>query len=268
MRTQQPRTRSPDDLLDGSPERVEAPGAVRIYESVLSHLHQLVEDGALRPGDKLPSERRIAERFGVGRSSVRDAIRILEARGIVRARQGGGTVVQAFSSDTLVAELASTLVRKRALVQELVDVRCMVEPPLAARAAAHATPAQLEQLEEILRRQRRKVTRGERTVDEDTEFHSQIARAAGNRVMIAMLDTLVGLLAETRGRVLQDEERALSSLEGHRLVLRAIRRRDADGAETAMRRHIRSVEASILRIQGGEDHGDATPSRGKSRGGA
>jgi GntR family transcriptional repressor for pyruvate dehydrogenase complex len=258
----------PDDLLGSQePETADdAPGTVRTYEPVLSRLHQLVEEGTLRPGDKLPSERRIAERFGVGRSSVRDAIRILEARGMVKVRQGGGTVVQAFSSDALVSELAGTLVRKRALVQELMDVRTIIEPPLSARAAVHATPAQIEHLEEILRRQGRKVQRGERTVDEDTEFHSEIARAAGNRVMLSVLETLVGLLTETRRRVVQDQERFRSSLEGHRLVLRAIRRRDADGAEAAMRRHIRSVEAIILKRQGRDDHDDATPSRGKRRG--
>ena len=234
----------------GSELPAEAPGTMRAYESILSQIHQEVEDGVLKPGDKLPSERKLAERFGIGRSSVRDAIRILEARGIVKPRQGGGTVVQAFSCDTLVAELASTLVRKRALVQELMEVRCMIEPPLAARAAAHASPEQIEHLEDILRRQRQKVSRGEMAVDEDTEFHSEIARAAGNRVMLAMLDTLVSLLTETRRRFLQDEERAEVSLAGHRLVLRAIRRREPSAAEAAMRKHIRAVEAIITRAGG------------------
>jgi GntR family transcriptional regulator, transcriptional repressor for pyruvate dehydrogenase complex len=225
----------------------ETPGAVRVYESILGHIHQLVEDGVLKPGDKLPSERKLAERFRVGRSSVRDAIRILEVRGVVKARQGGGTVVQAFTSDALVAELAGTLVRKRALVQELMEVRCMLEPPLAARAAAHASAEQIEHMEDVLQRQRRKLKRGEMAVEEDTEFHSTIARAAGNRVMLAVLDTLVGLLTETRRHFLVDRERAQSSLAGHRLVLRAIRRREPGAAERAMRKHIRSVEAIIMR---------------------
>ncbi|HUL59457.1 MAG TPA: FadR/GntR family transcriptional regulator [Anaeromyxobacteraceae bacterium] len=232
---------------EGPPD---APGSLRVYENVLSHLHQQIEDGVLRPGEKLPSERKLAEHFEVGRSSVRDAIRILQARGIVKPRQGGGTVVQAFSSDTLVAELAGALVRKRALVHELMDVRCMIEPPVAGRAAAHATPEQIEHLEDILRRQHRKVSRGERAIEEDTEFHSAIARAAGNPVMLAVVDTLVNLLAETRGRLLQGGERAQASLDGHRLVLRAIRRRRPSAAEAAMRRHIRSVEAIILRRPG------------------
>ncbi|HEU4386021.1 MAG TPA: FadR/GntR family transcriptional regulator [Anaeromyxobacteraceae bacterium] len=224
-----------------------APGAARAYENILTHIHQQVEDGVLKPGDKLPSERKLAELFGVGRSSVRDAIRILEVRGIVKPRQGGGTVVQALTSDALVAELASVLVRKRALVQELMDVRCMIEPPLAARAAAHATPEQIEHLEAILRRQGAKVKRGEMAVEEDTEFHSAIAEAAANRVMLAVLDTLVGLLTETRKHTLHPGVRARSSLAAHRLVLRAIRRREPGAAEAAMRKHIRAVEGIIHR---------------------
>ena len=120
---------SRDVLGSSEAEVTEAPGAMRNFEGIVSRLHQLVEDGTLKPGDKLPAERKIAELFGVGRSSVRDAIRILEARGIVKSRQGGGTVVQAFSSDNLVTELAGALVRRRALVQELMEVRAMLEPP-------------------------------------------------------------------------------------------------------------------------------------------
>lgn len=241
-----------DPLDTESDPPSEPPGTARAYESILSHLHQQVEDGVLKPGDKLPSERKLAERFGVGRSSVRDAIRILEVRGIVKPRQGGGTVVRAFSSDALVAELAGALVRKRALVLELMEVRRMIEPPLAARAAAHASPEQIEHLEDILRRQHDKLRRGEMAVEEDTEFHSLIARAADNRVMLAVLDTLVNLLTETRRRFLQDQDRAKSSLAGHRLVLRAIRRREPAAAEAAMRKHIRSVEAIIMKRAGVE----------------
>ncbi len=250
MRTaaKHPPRQDPRDPEDAPPDG--APGTVRAYESILMHLHQQVEDGVLKPGEKLPSERRLAERFGIGRSSVRDAIRILEVRGIVKPRQGGGTIVQAFSSDALVAELAGALVRKRALVQELMEVRCMIEPPLAARAAALASAEQIERLEDILRRQHEKARRGEMAVEEDTDFHSEIARAAGNRVMLAVLDTLVGLLTETRRRFLQDEERARASLVGHRLVLRAIRRREPSAAEAAMRKHIRAVEAIIMKVAG------------------
>jgi GntR family transcriptional regulator, transcriptional repressor for pyruvate dehydrogenase complex len=224
-----------------------APRTVRAYESIVLHVQQLLDDGALKPGDKLPSERELAEQFRVGRSSVRDAIRILDVRGLVKPRQGGGTVVQGFSPDTLVTELSSVLVRKRALVEELMDVRTIIEPALAARAALSATAEDLEELEKILGRQRDKVTRDQPAVEEDSEFHAAIARAARNGVLLAVVDTLVHLLSETRRQALQGRARSRASLEGHRRVLRAIRRRDAAAASEAMLQHIRSVEAIILK---------------------
>jgi GntR family transcriptional repressor for pyruvate dehydrogenase complex len=223
--------------------------SARAYESIVLHVQQLVEEGVLKPGDKLPSERDLAERFGVGRSSVRDAIRILDVRGIVKPRQGGGTVVQAFSSDSLVSELSSVLVRKRALVDELMDVRTIIEPALAARAALHASAEDIAQLERILERQRQRTQRGHPTVDDDYDFHATLARASGNSVMVAVLDTLVNLLSETRRRALQGLARSRASLAGHRAVLRAIQRRDPEAAEAAMRRHIGAVATIILKAR-------------------
>ena len=115
----------------------------RRYEQVAEQIQQLIASGALKPGDRLPPERELAAKFGVGRSSLRDAIRTLEVMGIVESRHGSGTVVRDLSTDALVVPLASVLARKRELVAELLDVRRMIEPALAARAAANATEEEL-----------------------------------------------------------------------------------------------------------------------------
>jgi len=219
----------------------------RVYEGVAQQIQRLIADGALKPGDRLPPERELVERFGVSRSSVRDAIRVLELIGLVIPRQGEGTVVADVSADALVAPIASALVRKRELIAELLDVRKMIEPALAARAAARATPADVEKLEEVLDRQRRKTEAGEPTVEEDTEFHYRIALAAGNSVVRKVLDVLMDLLRETRARSLQVSGRPQRSLAGHRRVLEAIRRGDAAAAERAVRLHLEDVERMILK---------------------
>jgi len=219
----------------------------RVYEGVVSQIHRLILDGHLKPGDKLPPERELVERFQVGRSSIRDAIRILEVMGTVKVRQGGGTVVQDLSPGSLVTPLASMLRRRRALVEELMDLRRILEPPLAARAALHATGEDIEYLKEVLGRQGDKVARGEVAVQEDSEFHKGIARAAGNRVVLSVLDILMELLAETRVQTLQVTGRPRRSMAGHRRILRSIERRDPKSAEAAMRAHIARVEEMILR---------------------
>src|SRR2546430_10638856 len=122
----------------------------RIYEEVASQIQRLITDGRLRPGDHLPPERELAERFGVSRTSVRDAIRVLELMGLLEPRQGEGTVVRDLSPDSLVSPLASLLVRNRTLLADLLDVRKMIEPALAARAPAHASGDDLARLGQML----------------------------------------------------------------------------------------------------------------------
>jgi GntR family transcriptional regulator, transcriptional repressor for pyruvate dehydrogenase complex len=219
----------------------------RVFEGIAQQIQRLIVDGTLKPGDRLPPERELAERFGVARSSVRDAIRTLELVGLVVPRHGEGTVVADVSPEAVVTPIASVLVRKRALIAELLDVRKMIEPALAARAAIRATDEDLARLEDVLRRQREKMLRGESTVEEDTEFHYGIAFAAKNSVVRSVLDVLMGLLRETRALSLQTRGRPQRSLAGHRSVLDAIRRRDPDAAERAVRRHLEEIEAIVLK---------------------
>jgi len=221
----------------------------RIYEEVAAQIQRLIADGRLRPGDRLPPERELAERFGVSRTSVRDAIRVLELIGLVEPRQGEGTVVRDLSPDSLVNPLASLLTRNRALLADLLDVRKMIEPALAARAAVHASEEDLAALDRIVARQREKIRQGELAIEEDSEFHNTIATAAKNRVVLRVLDVLMDLLRESREHSLQVAGRLQRSLDGHRRILDAIRRRDPAAAEAAMRQHLEEIEDILLRQQ-------------------
>jgi GntR family transcriptional repressor for pyruvate dehydrogenase complex len=218
----------------------------RIYEEVAKRLERLILE-EMRSGDKLPPERQLAEMFSVSRSSIREAIRTLEMMGLVARRQGAGTVVRELSAESIVVPISNVLMRKRESVAELLDVRKMIEPPLAARAALHATADEIAELEEILRRQGEKVGRGELTIDEDSEFHYGIALAADNTVVLQVLDVLMDLLRETRERSLQVEGRLQKSFAGHQRILAALKRRDAAAAEAAMRRHVEDVEQIVLK---------------------
>jgi GntR family transcriptional repressor for pyruvate dehydrogenase complex len=122
----------------------------------------------------------------------------------------------------------------------------MLEPPLAARAATHADPEDISEMEEILQRQEQKQAQGDAAVAEDAEFHYSVALASGNSVVLKVLDILMDLLRDTRERSLQLEGRPQRSLAGHRRILAAIKRHDAEAAKSAMRRHIEDVEEIVL----------------------
>lgn len=217
----------------------------KVYEGVAKQIERLILK-RLRPGDKLPSERELAEMLAVSRSSIRDAIRSLELMGMVEPRQGAGTIVREISSDSLVNPLANARKRKEELLGELLDFRKMLEPPLAARAATRVSADEISEMEEILERQEEKLRGGDSTIAEDSEFHYAIALASGNSVVLKVLDTLMDLLRDSRERSLQVEGRPPKSLAGHRRILAAIKRHDAEAAKVAMRRHIEDVEEIVL----------------------
>src|SRR5271167_2168984 len=116
----------------------------KVYEVVAKQIERLVQE-KLKPGDKLPSERELAEMLQVSRSSIRDAIRGLELMGLVEPRQGAGTIVREISAESLVNPFASALKHKQVVVGELLDFRKMLEPPLAGRAATNASPEEISE---------------------------------------------------------------------------------------------------------------------------
>jgi GntR family transcriptional repressor for pyruvate dehydrogenase complex len=217
----------------------------KLSEQVANRLEHLIAK-QFNPGDKLPPERRLVEMFQVSRSSIRDAMRRLELMGLVEPRQGAGTVVRDPSAHPTNNSLADVLRRKRELVTELLDVRCILEPALAARAALRITPDQIAKLEDILRRHEEKISKGESAVEEDSEFHYNIALASKNTVILKILDVLIELLRDTRERSLQTEGRPKKSLNGHRRILAAFKRRDAAAAEEAMNRHLQEIGKIVL----------------------
>jgi GntR family transcriptional repressor for pyruvate dehydrogenase complex len=218
----------------------------RLYEEIADKLQQMILNG-MNPGDKLPTERQLGEMFGVGRSSIRDAVRRLQAMGLVEPHQGRGTVVCEVSDHSIVSPLASVLVRKRKLVAELLDVRKIIEPGIAARAARNASPQHIAEMEAILGRQAQKTRRGETVIEEDSAFHYCLALAADNSVVLRVLDVLMDLLQKSREHTLQVKGRPASSLAGHRGIVSAIKRGDAVAAEVAMRRHLEKIEAIVVK---------------------
>jgi GntR family transcriptional regulator, transcriptional repressor for pyruvate dehydrogenase complex len=217
----------------------------KVYEEVAKQIERLILK-KLKPGDKLPSERELAEKLQVSRSSIRDAIRGLELMGLVEPRQGAGTIVCDRSGVSPIDPFGSVLKRRQELVTELLDFRKMLEPPLAARAALHASDEEISEMEEILQRQEEKQKQGDAAITEDAEFHYSIALASGNTVVLKVIDTLMDLLRDTRERSLQVDGRAQKSLAGHRRILAAIKRHDTEAANAAMRRHIEDVEEIVL----------------------
>ncbi len=223
----------------------------RIHEEIVAQIREQLAERLLKPGDQLPSERDLAERFQVSRASVREAMRALESMGLVKIKSGDGTFV-ASSLDSLLSPVSSAILQQDFL-HDIFEARKLLEPQVAALAAERADPEEVERLEAILLEQARQIAAGESGVESDTTFHSMLAQAAKNRVFLRLNESIVDSLRESRERSLQVPGRPARSLQGHRAILAAVRSRNPAGARRAMLAHLTAMEQNVLASTGNKD---------------
>jgi GntR family transcriptional repressor for pyruvate dehydrogenase complex len=217
----------------------------RLWEDIVTQILQLMGDGNLTAGSRLPSERELASRLAVSRPSVREAMRQLELMGVIESRHGAGAFVKEVADEDLVQPLALLLRGRKHLLHDILETRRVIEPHIARLAAEKASPADVAVLEELTHKQQAKARAGKLAIEEDTRFHHTLAQASGNRVLLLLVESCMDLLVESRKLNLQSPERARRSVEGHVDLLHAIKARDPDGAFQAMMRHLDGIEAAI-----------------------
>jgi GntR family transcriptional repressor for pyruvate dehydrogenase complex len=219
----------------------------RLYQDIVSQIESLLDRGELRPGDQLPPERALAEQFQVSRASVREALRSLELLGVVETRAGGGTFVRRTAPEDLARPLSNLIARGHALT-DVIEVRGLIEPAIAASAAERIRPDELAELRAILTQQAEKVAAGEPYAEEDTRFHELIGQAARNELLTTMLGVIWDVLRSSREQWLQTNQRAHSSIDAHQRILAALEAHDAEAARAAAAHHIRAVGEGILKL--------------------
>jgi GntR family transcriptional repressor for pyruvate dehydrogenase complex len=217
----------------------------RIYEKIVDEIKDLIDQGSLKWGDQLPTERELSETFKVSRTCVREAFRILESQGLLESRQGNGTYVANNAIDSLVQPLASFILKEKDYQIELFEMRRLLESQLAYLAAEKATPENMTKMEKILKRQEEQIANGETESGSDSDFHHAVAEAANNKILLHVINTTIEFLAESRESYLLGEERAKKSLAHHKKILSAIKKGNGELAAEAMREHIEDVEKTL-----------------------
>ncbi|MGY2896997.1 FadR/GntR family transcriptional regulator [Deinococcus sp. UYEF24] len=232
---------------------------VKIADQVADELQDWFRSGELTPGMRLPPERELAARFGVSRTSLRDALRRLELLGYLDARQGDGTYVRVPGAEGVsqpFRNLVNTLPQNAA---DLLEFRMLLEPEVAALAAARLTPLARQELGESLSRQQALKDGSPRLSREDTLFHDALARAAGNTVVLRVLETLRDLLHDVRAVALPAAGSGRTVLE-HQQIIQAVLALDQDGARQAMREHLHYVKETYrYAVESQRQPGDQPP---------
>ena len=224
--------------------------SARIYAEIVRQVKQLIAEGKLKSGDRLPPERDLAEKFVVSRTSVREALRALESRGLIEIRAGDGAFVRDISVETLIEPLALVILPHREAVGELFEARRLLEPAIATLAARRATPEEIAEMERILEAQGKEVAEGRTGVAQDAAFHAALAGSAHNRAISRIVNALMDLLTQSREESLQTPGRPARSHQDHLRILEAIRRRDEMAAHRAVLDHLIAVEGLVMGAQG------------------
>jgi GntR family transcriptional repressor for pyruvate dehydrogenase complex len=220
----------------------------RASGEIVSQIERAVFAGELETGDRLQSERELAEQFGVSRITVRDALRVLEARGLIRVKVGamGGAFVADANTDR-VAESISTLIKlKRMTLSELAEARTIVEAATASLAAQRADAGAVSRLQQHVERARPLLREPITHADASMDFHVELARAARNEVLEATVEAYRELLVPSI-RDLRDEKSGRATQKAHEEIVEAVRRHDSEGARELMLTHLADFEKRLRR---------------------
>jgi GntR family transcriptional regulator, transcriptional repressor for pyruvate dehydrogenase complex len=221
----------------------------RLYELIVQQVEDSILQGQLKPGDQLPAERDLAQRFGVSRTAVREAVKTLREKGLVEAYSGRGTFVTNGTSQAIRQSLDLMIrINQQDGSANLVELRLVLEPEIAGLAASRIDEQLLATMRESVAVMDRSLRDPDAFVEADLDFHLALAEAVGNPLILSLLDSIVGLLREQRSRIFNIDGGPERGQFHHKRILAAIEQHDPVSAREAMRAHLQQVlaDSSLL----------------------
>ncbi len=225
----------------------------RVSDEVFKQIMDLILTGKLKPGDRLPPERELAERLGVSRPVVREAISRLVAKGYLDNIQGSGTYVRSITEPYIEETAIQDFLKKgKEALPQVVEVRRILETWSAATAAVRATEKELKQMEEYLREFEEATKQGKLASSADAHFHLCIAYATHNTLLIHLMDSIFNMIErvtyEIGLRTYRDPDSYTHLYIQHLEIFKAIKERDSELAYLNMLRHMMYVEKEIRKM--------------------
>lgn len=219
----------------------------KLSDEIFDRLEKMITSGELQPGDTMPSERELMQRFGVGRPAIREAMQSLSSHGLVSISHGERARVLALSARSILQQVDLTakimLSRSADSLEHLKNSRIFFERGMAREAAEKASAEDIEELGAILERQRQELGRPEEFIAADMQFHQRIAAISGNPIFMAISEAMLAWLRTYHKDMLIWSGKENLTLAEHQEILDRIAARDGEGAEAAMRRHLERSRA-------------------------
>lgn len=220
---------------------------VRLYESVIEQIMDLIKNKKLKPGDKLPPERELAEKLSISRNSLREAFRVLESRGLIKSKPGGGRFIREIRENVHNNTENIILSLEKSSILELLEAREMFEVEIVELATQRATPEDIELIEKALNKMSQKEElKDDKKMETDTEFHLAIAGASHNFVFVNIMKLHLDLLKETREKTWQIPGRREKQYQEHQAIFQAIKEHNSKKAEEAILKHLRNIREIVV----------------------
>jgi GntR family transcriptional repressor for pyruvate dehydrogenase complex len=225
----------------------------KIYEDIVEQIKVLMASGDLKPGDKLISERELAEKLQVSRASVREALRALEMMGFVEIKAGGGTFMKETAKESIIQPLAMFIAIERGTFFEIYEIRKIFESASAYLAAQRATAIDLAKIEDYLKKMNAAVAEddSEKGEDMDTAFHYAIAESTHNNWLLRLLNTISDSFHKTvsasRKQLYLTPGHPQTLIEQHKNIYEAIRNKNPVLARRAMMEHLNFAESAMAK---------------------
>lgn len=220
----------------------------RLYEEIARDLTEAIVHGRYAPGDFLPTEQTLVKEYGASRNLIREALKVLSARGLVEVLHGKGTRVLPRYRWQLLDQLVHLLRENPRIVQNLLEVRRILEVEIAGLAAHRATAEQIHSLSQTIEQMQAASDRPEECIEHDMQFHRLLAEASGNELLPMVIEPVGELLRAARLTTIRNPGVIARSIFGHQEILAQVERRDAIAARQAMQRHLGDVEEEINRV--------------------
>ncbi|WP_238918523.1 FadR/GntR family transcriptional regulator [Clostridium sp. YIM B02555] len=210
---------------------------LKIYELVMEQIKDIVKKGELKTGDKLPSERDLCERLEVSRSSVREALKALQMLGLIESKHGEGNFIKENFEDSLLEPLSIVFLLLGSKDEEVLELRRVIEPEIAALAAKNITDEQLIELKKIMNELNETID-AEISVSLDKKFHYKIAKASGNNLISTIMFSISSLIEKyiEKSKVHTLNKELVKTQ--HEEIWKALEAKDFEAAATAVRKHL------------------------------
>jgi len=225
---------------------LQAVSKTKFHEQIVDQVQALIEKGRLKHGDQLPPERELAVIFKVSRHSVREAIRVLEQKKVLKSRPGSGTFVILEDESSVAKSLGKAILREKNTLAEIFQFRELLEPQIAGLAARNAGKKDIMVLENLLEQQQKAPDNSMVSKKLDEKFHLALAQATGNSVLMQVEALWGHILLKSRHENFQSPHRNKLSVKGHKKILKAIKDGDSKAANQLMAGHLQAIRELVI----------------------